>query len=91
MKKGIFAVLVFLILCFLSIYYINIEKQYNDLKRDNNDLIIEIDKVKDDIESKINSNNSNNKEIDNLKNINEEKLKELNIWLKIKEKLENSL
>lgn len=90
MKK----VVVALIGCFfiiLSFSFLYLKNEYEILKKENDNLIIEIDDIKKNIQIKNNENIINKEEIENLKNNNSDKLEEQEIWLNMKKKLEKAL
>lgn len=74
-----------------SFNFLYTKNEYKKIENDNNNLIIEIERIKQDIERK-NEINSNF-EIDKatLEEENKEKIKEQNIWIELKEKLKQAI
>ena len=91
MKKVILIVFLSLILILFSLNFLYTRSEYKKIENDNNNLIIEIERIKQDIERKNESNS--NFEIDKatLEEENKEKIKEQNIWLELKEKLKQAI
>ena len=91
MKKVIFLIFASCLICFLLFSFLFLQKKYENLIVDNNNLIIEIDNIKNDIQITSSNNETDSLEIEKLKIENEGKIKEQNIWLNMKEKLEKAL
>lgn len=91
MKKVIFLIFASCLICFLLFCFLFLQKKYENLIVDNNNLIIEIDNIKNDIQITSSNNETDSLEIEKLKIENEGKIKEQNIWLNMKEKLEKAL
>lgn len=91
MKKVILILFLSLILILFSFNFLYTKNEYKKIENDNNNLIIEIERIKQDIERK-NEINSNF-EIDKatLEEENKEKIKEQNIWIELKEKLKQAI
>lgn len=91
MKKLVLKLLFTVLLILFSFSFLYTKNEYDKIKKDNSNLIIEIEKMRQSLETKIENNSNAEIEKTTLEKSNKEKIEEQNIWLEMKEKLKQAL